>query len=136
MIGPPRTGTTWLHEVLSRHTHLPRPTKETRFFDTHFRRGIKWYGVHYPMARPGWRVGEVAPTYFGSPEARERIGKTIPHARVVCIFRNPVERVVSRYRLKRAYGMVPWDFERAITGDPELMNSSKYAPTSRPGGAL
>src|SRR5437764_23089 len=30
LIGPPRTGTSWLHSVLNEHTVLPT-TKETRF---------------------------------------------------------------------------------------------------------
>jgi len=72
-------------------------------------------------------MGEVAPTYFASDQARERIARLIPHARVVCIFRNPVERVLSLYRLKRAYGMIPWAFEQAIVRDPELTETSKYA---------
>jgi len=72
-------------------------------------------------------MGEVAPTYFASPKARERIAQTIPTAKIVCIFRHPVERVVSLYRVKRAYGMIPWTFEQAIVCDPELMESSRYA---------
>jgi hypothetical protein len=72
-------------------------------------------------------MGEVAPTYFASANAREQIAKLIPDAKVVCIFRNPVDRVLSLYRLKRAYGMVPWTFEQAILKDPELLESSRYA---------
>ena len=126
IIGPPRTGTSWLHEVLSRHTLLPSPTKETRFFDNHFERGFDWYNAHFPSSTENRPVGEVAPTYFASTQARERIAKTIPHAKVVCIFRDPVERVVSLYRMKRAYGMIPWSFEEAITRDSELLESGKY----------
>jgi hypothetical protein len=48
-------------------------------------------------------MGEVAPTYFASNEARERLANTIPDAKIVCIFRNPVDRILSLYRLKRAY---------------------------------
>src|SRR3954471_18360309 len=33
VIGPPRTGTSWLHQVLKDHAVLPRSTKETHFFD-------------------------------------------------------------------------------------------------------
>lgn len=127
VIGPPRTGTTWLHEILSGRTLLPEPTKETRFFDRHFRRGLDWYRSHFPESDDTLVVGEVAPTYFADPEARERIAKTLPHAKVVCIFRNPVERVLSLYRLKRAYAMIPWTFEQAIIHDAEMMESSKYA---------
>ncbi|HEX5434501.1 MAG TPA: sulfotransferase [Candidatus Angelobacter sp.] len=127
IVGPPRTGTTWLHSVLDGHTLLPGPTKETRFFDVHFQRGLSWYLRHYPRPAEGRRVGEVAPTYFASPEARERILRSVPNARVVCSFRNPVQRLVSLYRMKRAYGMIPWSLEEAIDRDPELLESSRYS---------
>ena len=126
VIGPPRTATTWLYEVLQEFTVLPNPTKETRFFDLHFHRGLDWYLAHFPHAGGEARWGEVAPTYFASALARERIARVIPDAKVVCIFRNPVERVISLYRVKRAYGMLPWTFEQAILNDPELLESGKY----------
>jgi hypothetical protein len=112
---------------LSRRAVLPDPTKETRFFDTHFHRGIEWYRDHYRNQNGRGPAGEVAPTYFSSPEARDRIARTFPQAKIVCIFRDPVERVLSLYRLKRAYGMISWGLEQAIALDPELMESSKYA---------
>jgi len=127
VIGPPRTGTSWLHEVLCKRASLSHPTKETRFFDKHFDHGLEWYASHYRKAVPGRPVGEVAPTYFASPEARERIAALIPQARIVCTFRNPVDRVVSLYRLKRAYGFIPWNFEEALERDPELMESGRYS---------
>jgi hypothetical protein len=127
ILGPPRTGTTWLHEVLAPHTLLPSPTKETRFFDHHFHRGLDWYLAHFSAPNDHRPMGEVAPTYFASDAARERIARLVPDARVVCVFRNPVERVLSLYRLKRAYGMFPWTFEQAILNDPELFDSGRYA---------
>jgi hypothetical protein len=126
VVGPPRTGTSWLHDVLSQHTALPYPTKETRFFDKHFDRGFDWYRAHYSVSTENRLAGEVAPTYFASNVARERIAERVPAARVICIFRNPVDRLVSLYRVKRAYGMIPWNFEEAIVRDSELMESSKY----------
>jgi len=113
--------------VLARQTSLPISTKETRFFDVHFHRGIDWYLAHYPRSRDDRPVGEVAPTYFASDDARIRISEVVPGARVVCVFRNPVDRVQSHYRLKRAYGMIPWNFEQALANDPELLESSRYA---------
>lgn len=131
VIGPPRTGTSWLHEVLREHTNLPTPAKETRFFDTHFERGISWYHAHYRNLNGGRPMGEIAPTYFASAVARKRIAELVPGARIVCIFRNPVERILSLYRLKRAYGMIRWNLEEAIVRDPELTQSSKYATNLR-----
>jgi hypothetical protein len=127
VIGPPRTGTSWLHDVLRHQACLPTPSKETRFFDLHFERGLAWYAAHFPKACDGRPAGEVAPTYFASREARDRIAALLPASRVVCIFRDPVERIISLYRVKRAYGLVPWDFEEALLADPELLASSKYA---------
>jgi len=126
VIGPPRTGTSWLHQVLSTCTHLPYPTKETRFFDKHFHRGFDWYLAHYPRFYRGEADGRDRADLLrirGSARAHRAYD---PDARIVCIFRNPVERVVSLYRLKRAYGMIPWSLEQAIVRDPELMESSKY----------
>jgi len=127
IIGPPRTGTSWLYEVLRPQVTLPSPLKETRFFDEHFHRGLKWYQAHYQHVSPKRRVGEIAPTYFASTAAAERIAQTIPRAKIVCVFRHPVERILSLYRLKRAYGLIPWTFELALSRDPELMESGKYA---------
>jgi hypothetical protein len=131
VIGPPRTGSSWLYKVLSPHTLLPSPSKETRFFDAHFHRGLKWYVAHYRDSGGSRSMGEVAPTYFASDAARERMAQIVPDAKIVCVFRNPVDRIVSLYRLKRAYGFIPWSFEQALDRDPELMDSSRYASTLR-----
>ena len=127
IVGPPRTGTTWLHSVLSQCAWLSHPTKETRFFDKYFDRGLTWYSSHYKKANGGRVVGEVAPTYFASATARERIARLIPPAKIVCTFRDPVERILSLYRLKRAYGLISWTFDDALWRDPELMESGRYA---------
>jgi len=127
IIGPPRTGTTWLHNVLSQCASLSHPTKETRFFDKHFELGLAWYRSHFRKVPDGRVIGEVAPTYFASPQARERIARIIPQAKIVCVFRNPVDRVVSLYRLKRAYGLIRWTFDEALRHDPELLETSRYA---------
>ena len=126
VLGPPRTGTSWLHEVLQTQTRLPK-TKETRFFDNHFDRGMAWYRSHFATNGDTPPMGEIAPTYFISQEARERISQIEPPVKAICIFRDPVDRIRSHYRLKRAYAMLPWNFEEALTRDPELMESNRYA---------
>jgi hypothetical protein len=116
-----------LHDVLNQGATLPSSTKETRFFDLRFHRGTEWYLAHFPEHPEKPIRGEVAPTYFACPAARERVARLIPSVKVVCIFRNPVDRILSLYRLKRAYAMSPWNFEQAIVRDPELIESGKYA---------
>jgi hypothetical protein len=131
VLGPPRTGTTWLHDLLHSRALLPKFTKETRFFDLHFDRGLNWYLDHFPLNHEQSVVGEIAPTYFASPQACARIRAVLPHAKLVIIFRNPVQRLVSLYRLKRAYGLHAWDFDAALERDPELLASSRYATRLR-----
>ena len=131
VVGPPRTGTTWIHDVLRQHVNLPSPTKETRFFDVHFQRGLKWYRAHFPGSSTDHPMGEIAPTYFASAQARERIAQTIPQAKLVFVFRNPVQRLISLYRVKRAYGMYSWSLEQALDLDPELIASGMYATSLR-----
>jgi len=127
IVGPPRTGSTWLYEVLRHRSVLPFPAKETRFFDSHFHRGLEWYLGHFPDRADARVMGEVAPTYFASSLARERIAQLAPAAKIVCTFRNPVERILSLYKVKRAYGMSPWSFDEAVAKDPELVASGRYA---------
>lgn len=125
-VGPPRTGTSWLHDVLTGRVSLPRYNKETRFFDEHFELGFNWYNAHFDKSIALPR-GEVCPTYFCSDSARENLRDWAPQCRVICTFRDPVARVVSLYKLKRAYAKVRWSFEEALGRDAELLESSRYA---------
>ena len=100
-VGPPRTGTTWLHEVMLGHIGLPSE-KETRFFDVRYDRGAKWYCDlfgDYPPDVPG---GEMGPTYFSNAISRERIKHDIPDCKIVVTFREPAARLYSLYRLLRS----------------------------------
>lgn len=127
VIGPPRTGTSWLHEVLGRRMQLPTAIKETRFFDVHYHRGLQWYRDHYPKFSAHSIAGEIAPTYFASAPARQRIVRLLPAAKAACIFRDPVARIESLYRAKGAYGAITGSLEAALRRDPELLESARYA---------
>jgi hypothetical protein len=98
--GPPRTGTTWLHEVLIGHCGLPK-FKETHFFEAQYNRGADWYLNLFETPDPALPSGEIAPTYFSNRVVRERIKKHIPDCKIICTFRDPAERLYSLYRLAR-----------------------------------
>jgi len=123
-VGPPRTGTTWLHEVLTGHVGLPSE-KETRFFDARYDRGVEWYCNlfgDYPADSP---AGEMGPTYFANAIARERIKHHIPDWKIIVTFREPAARLYSLYRLIRS-GRHPaentfdeyWRFQVDCGADP------------------
>jgi hypothetical protein len=104
-VGPPRTGTTWLHEVLSGHAALPTP-KETRFFDDHYHRGIEWYSDKFRACPSGLPAGEFYPGYFANPVALHRIRHHIPDCKIICTFRDPALRLYSLWRIMRTRRLV------------------------------
>ena len=111
-VGPPRTGTTWLHEVLIGHCGLPS-VKETHFFDSEYSRGADWYLGLFQNPDPARAMGEIAPTYFSNRVARERIKQHIPDSKIICTFRDPTERLYSLYRLARKKRLPVYDtFEK------------------------
>jgi hypothetical protein len=123
-VGPPRTGTTWLHEVLTGHVSLPSE-KETRFFDARYDRGVEWYSGLFADHPAGAPAGEMGPTYFANAIARERIRNLIPDCKIVVTFREPAARLYSMYRLIRS-GRHPvedtfdeyWRFQVDCGADP------------------
>jgi Sulfotransferase domain len=112
-VGPPRTGTTWLHRVLRGHVGLPS-IKETQFFAYNYGLGVHWYRSYFRDCRQGFPAGEIAPTYFDHPEARARIAAVIPNCRIICSLRDPVERAYSHYKAWRRAGLLDGSFEDVV----------------------
>ena len=128
VVGPQRTGTTWLHRYLESRGDLglPRSVKETFFFDRRWNRGPDWYARQF-VAGARDVVAEVGPTYFHSSEAPARIRETLGPVPIVVMLRDPVERTVSLWRHMRRYGMTRLDFRGASERVPELLDSGRYA---------
>jgi hypothetical protein len=99
-IGPPRTGTTWLHEALAGHLGLPSE-KETLFFEFRHDRGLKWYSAFFENYPQDLHCGEIGPSYFSNALARERIQRYIPNCKIICTLRDPATRLYSQYRFLR-----------------------------------
>ena len=76
-IGPDKTGSSWLYQILRGHPecHVPE-LKDIYFFDRFYARGLDWYLSLFDSAAPGARaVGELSHDYLFSPAAAERIAK-------------------------------------------------------------
>ncbi|MGD1026192.1 sulfotransferase family protein [Candidatus Binatus soli] len=126
-VGPPRTATTWLHEVLKGHVGLPLDIKETDFFSKHYDKGIDWYADYFRHCPPAIKIGELCATYFASPEARERIARHLPECRIICTLRDPVDRSYSFYRLLRRHAWTKLPFEEAAAKHREIREQNRYA---------
>jgi Sulfotransferase family len=125
-IGPARTASTWLHNVLAPHVNLPLTVKETRFLDNLYRRGWRWYRAQFGSSLHDAPFGEIAPTYFHSNLVRARIKKHAPNARIMCTLRDPVERLYSLFRYLRFRASNNWTFEYALTHNQEMIESPRY----------
>jgi hypothetical protein len=126
VVGPPRTATTWLHDVMKAHANLPRIVKEPRFFDLRYAKGLDWYRKQFEPIAAGTPIGEMGATYFYSANARRRIASVIPHAKIICILRDPVARLYSLYSIRCASGTIRSSFRDALQRDRELIESSRY----------
>ncbi len=113
-VGPPRAATSWLDAVLRGHVGLPRDIKEVDFFVKNWARGVEWYEGYFAGCDAKLPVGEICPSYFGSDEARGRIAELIPHCRIICTFRDPVEMIYSMYKLARRNVWTRGNFESYV----------------------
>lgn len=115
IIGAQKAGTTWLRDMLRQHPEIHMPAREIHFFnkEENLDRGLGWYEDHFEEGRPDQLCGEKTPNYLwvncpergtDVPGSHERIARCLPHARLIAILRDPVERAISAYNhhLRRA----------------------------------
>lgn len=133
LIGAQKAGTTSLYAYLGAHPDVrPAARKEVHYFDLGFTRGAElgegWYRSMFPLRarlaaerRLGGApvlTGEASPYYLFHPVAAERAAALVPHARLLVLVRDPVERAWSHYRHEVAAGREPLDLDEALDAEP------------------
>lgn len=113
--GGQKCGTTSLHAYLVGHPQVCAGPKEPHFFDDE---GADWvrpdYGAYEArFDGPGLRV-DATPIYAFWPGALERIAAYNPAARLILLFRDPVERAWSQWCMEYVRGDEAMPFARAI----------------------
>lgn len=128
IVGPQRTGTTWLYEMLKQHEnlHLPEGVKETMFFDRRYERGIDWYASYFKNSQEDQKCGEIAPTYFDEPSVPERLHEVNPDCDIIISLRHPAERAFSLYLHHLRKGRVPKSFWKAVREKPRIVSAGHY----------
>ena len=73
-VGPSKSGSTWLHEVLIGHPEVYlTQAKDLYFFNRYYDRGPGWYRAQFRSAQREHKIiGEVCPDYLSCAEAPER----------------------------------------------------------------
>lgn len=130
-VGPQRTGTSWLHQVLQHHSQLclPQDVKETMFFDQHYEQGLSWYADYFSHCSCDGqqRRGEIAPTYFDIPVVPSRIQQINPNCKILINLRNPINRALSGYHHHLGKGRVSGSFSEAVSQMPRIVEAGRYA---------
>jgi hypothetical protein len=149
VIGTPKGGTTALHSALVGHPqlHLSQP-KEPKYFlcgdeppprstqrgpgDAHSAREWMWrrdqYQDLFTQAPPDTVRGESTPFYLYDLAAQRRIAEHVPHARLIAIIRDPVDRAYSNWTHLWSDGLetIP-DFDAALAAEDNRV-SRGWAP--------
>lgn len=143
--GAPRSGTTWLYELLDRHPDVymakpPRPEPKFFLVDELYARGIAHYvKTWFQGAEAYAAAGEKTTNYLESPAAAERIHRHLPGVKLVFILREPAHRAYSNWLWSVMNGMETEDFETALaredererTVEPQLRYARPHAYFSR-----
>ena len=120
IIGAHKCGTTSLYEYLRQHPQVFMPQlKEPSFFTfenqnlDHFpamKRNVvtrfEDYADLFREANGYAAVGEASPMYFKCSYSAANIKRHLPHARLILILRNPLERAYSHFQMELRNGTV------------------------------
>lgn len=146
IIGAMKAGTTSLHRYLSAHPEVfMSEPKELHFFSgeyvgpprdfiadspSNLHRGLDWYRSRFAGVRGERAIGEATPKYTRWPAysgTPERIARAIPHARLIYVVRNPIDRMRSHYLHYVSTGHERRPIDRAFREDPIYTDASRYA---------
>ena len=128
-LGPDKSGSSWLFEVLRQHPDCFVPAcKDVYYFDEHYDKGADWYASFFADApEKAIAVGELSHAYLFSAEVADRIQQDLPSARLITSLRHPVDRCYSHYLYLVSSGLVTTSFAETIVNRPGLTRSSYYA---------
>jgi len=143
-IGFRRCATSWLHQMLYEHPQVGHYRGSDawgmHFFssEANFSQGIDHYERQIAaFSNNGQVSGELSDSYTYPEVAEivaERISALYPRAKLFCIVRNPVDRLMSDYRRSILRSEIPKDMslDEALEADPRFLQRGLYASLLKP----
>ena len=128
IIGAQRSGTSSLFHYLKQHPQISTSNiKEVHYYDEQYEKGQLWYQRHFPYRINRSKIVlEATPYYLFHPSSAERILHSAPHAKLIVILRDPVQRAYSHYQMVRKMGIESEPtFERALEKEKGRLNGEK-----------
>ena len=104
------------------------PRKEIHFFDSKYERGLPWYFDHFSNPPSEALItGEFTPNYLTNEQAMDRLATDTPHAKLLIMLRDPVERAWSAFNLMASHGFHKnQTFIEAMEQEQSLVNGGLY----------
>ncbi len=119
--GAGKSGTTSLYHYLNQHPDIFMATaKEVHFFSQHYHQGVDWYTENFKSAEKEKIVGEFSTSYMLDENVPRRMFALVPKAKLLFLFRNPIERAYSNYWFSVSIGTQDESvsFSEAIRAEP------------------
>ena len=133
IVGAAKSGTTSMWQYLCQHPNVFMPPsflrKEPAFFSDlyGFDSREKYRAIFLEASDQHWAVGEASTAYLTDPVSAKRIAEVVPHAKIIIMLRNPVDRAYSLYNWMTQEGYeYAASFERALTLEDRRANSSNF----------
>ncbi|NPA27309.1 MAG: sulfotransferase domain-containing protein [Chloroflexi bacterium] len=124
--GVKRAGTSSLFRYLMEHPRARYPfrqRKEIKFYIYMYDLGPSWYRAYFPFQRELQThfTVDATPSYLMSPLFPERFMTLTPHAKIILLLRNPVQRTLSHYFHNRRRGLEPLSLEEALQAEEQRL---------------
>lgn len=108
VIGVNKAGTTWLHGLLNDHPDIfMSKIKELNYFGAEYPKNIEKYHLNFLDNKNVSFLGESSTSYFRNPDVSEQIYEYNPEAKIIVMFRDPVNRMLSHFFFSKQLGAIP-----------------------------
>lgn len=142
LIGTSKSGTSSLAAYLAQHRDFHAPYyKEPHFLSLGARFPFFLYRAFFPLAPARWYArakgrpfltGDFTPSHYLCPHLPARVRRELPQARLLVLFRDPVERAFSHYRSHVAIGLEKRPFAEACSLEPACFDGERARMAADP----
>jgi hypothetical protein len=126
IVGAPKAGTTSLYYYLKNMPGIyMSPIKEPNFFVRHAVQGGSFDLIQDKAEYLGLfrnsdgcvAIGEASSTYLWDPDSAKLIHEAVPHARIIILLRDPIDRAYSQYLMRMKYHHLKSSFYHELMRD-------------------
>ena len=114
-IGPGRTGTSWLREMLDSHPSISlAKIKETEYFNNNEYKGLKWYESHFSNDQSKIS-GEISNMYYLDQAVPDKIFQSYPDIKIIACTREVGSLIQSFYQFGLRRGVAAISLQDALS---------------------